>query len=97
MGRMMTEFPNDWEAIQDLPSHRFNQIPAETVLNNAGSWDLPSNVHSIIRWECSKSGKVYEKTYRTPAAAEKRCSALANNGDRYVVLYHEQMSSNYEW
>lgn len=95
MRGMMAEFPNDWEEVQETPIHRFIQAPAEEVLNRASSWDLPSNVHSIIRWQCSTTGRVHEKVCRTSSASNKKCRDLSNKGDRFTVMYQEQMKSNY--
>ena len=96
MNGMMAEFPNDWEEVHETPVHRFVQTPAEVVLSAASSWDLPTNIDSIIRWECESTGRIQEKVYRSQKAAHKKVTALAKTGQTFIVMNQQTMEhSNY--
>ena len=65
-------FPNNWRAFKEQPDRFFLPIEYEEFVQwKINGWMLPSSVACIIREEDPATGRISEKVYSRPQAAQK--------------------------
>ena len=91
------EFPNNWEQWANAPDDMFCEHTFEEVMEwKVAGWELPSNVHSIVRSTDQDTKQITEKWYKTPSRARRRVEKLMNAGGYEItVVNHESIHHLY--
>ena len=84
-------FPNNWKKYKDADDDEF--IPhmfIEVMEWKVAGWELPSDVHCIIRATHLETKKVQEFVYKQPKSAHSRIKQLFRGGlHEFCITYHE--------
>jgi hypothetical protein len=94
---MTDPFNNNWQQIAEAPDQAFRQASFREVINNAGSWSLPSAYSSIIRIEDPVTGKITEKVYQRHAKAVACVDKYETAGCRVTAYTEQQMYCSEGW
>ena len=79
-------FHNNYDAIAGSPSHWFDSIPFDDLMDwKIGGWEIPSSVSCMIRETNSETGKVKEYVYQKEGAARKKATEIMAKGNEFIV------------
>mgnify|MGYP003123244593 CR=1 FL=1 len=83
-------FPNNWKPIKDAPEDAFKPLEYETFMDwKIGGYEIPQNVHSIVREMDVNTGKVKEHVYKYRHAAIKKCRKLMSEGNKEITVVQQ--------
>jgi hypothetical protein len=86
-----------YREIQSADSSEFSVVPAEDLIDFSESWDLPTDVNSIVRIFDKKKCKVIERSYKTNSRARKFIESQLGNDDVEVTSFDNMtLSTNYQ-
>lgn len=85
------DFPNNWKAIKDAPSHYFEDLPFEQFMDwRADAWQIPSSIQCIIRERNIETGRITEHVYNTRGHAKRKVQSIMSKGEsEFFLCDHE--------
>ena len=86
-----------YQKILDTDSSEFAVVPVDDVMDFSESWDLPSDINTIVRVYDRKNCKVIERSYKTHSRARKFIESQLGDDDIEVSSFNNtSLSSNYQ-
>ena len=84
-------FPNNWKAYSQSPDSFFIPITYDEFERwKINGWMLPSSVACIIREEDPATGRISEKVYSRPQAAQKYLTEQMNKDAKVFTICDEE-------
>lgn len=80
-------YPNNWQAISDIPDDIFEPTDYEVIIENlVDCWDINSSVDTILRSTNINTKKVTEHTFIRPANARIKLAKLCKEGCNEIIV-----------
>lgn len=88
-------FRNYWQEYKECPDEFFQEMLFDDFMDfKIAGWELPSNIHCIIRATNKKSYKVTEYVYQRQSSALNRVKQLAKDPNiEFTVCRHDNIIS----